>query len=183
MSTESEMRAILQELHDKFNTRVYGTSSYIKRDMRDRIEAVLAASPPAPAGEQPVYESIRDAASAVYEATVRPAPAGEGAEPVAWRTRYRSEPGMIGHYPWTYTEGIRGMRLDHYEYEPLFAHPPRESADAERLRHAGAMLSNCAFNLAQRKPGEPLTEADIRALDESRKAWDAARTSEGGNGK
>lgn len=46
--------------------------------------------------------------------------------------------------------------------------------DAARLRHAGAMLSNCAFNMAQRKPGEPLTEGDIRALDESRKAWDAA---------
>lgn len=48
----------------------------------------------------------------------------------------------------------------------------------EALKHAGAMLSNCAFNLAQRKPGEPLTEADIRALDESRKAWDAARSAQ-----
>lgn len=24
-------------------------------------------------------------------------------EPEAWRVRYRSEPGMIGHYPWSYT--------------------------------------------------------------------------------
>lgn len=43
------------------------------------------------------------------------------AEPVAWRMRYRSEPGMLGHYPWTYTERIRGIRLGQYEYEPLYA--------------------------------------------------------------
>lgn len=42
-AAEPETRAILQELHDKFGQRVYGTSSYIKRDMRDRIAAVLAA--------------------------------------------------------------------------------------------------------------------------------------------
>lgn len=55
MSAEAEMRAILQELHDKFNTRVYGASSYIKRDMRDRIAKVLAsmqAETPAGKGEQ-----------------------------------------------------------------------------------------------------------------------------------
>lgn len=45
--------------------------------------------------------------------------------------------------------------------------------DAYRLRHAGAMLSNCAFNLAQRNPGQ-FTARDIEALDSSRKAWDAA---------
>lgn len=43
----------------------------------------------------------------------------------------------------------------------------------EPLKHAGAMLSNCAFNLAQRDPGQ-FTERDIEALDSSRKAWDAA---------
>lgn len=55
-STEAEMRAILQELHDKFNRRVYGTGSYIKRDMRDRIAAVLAtlAQPLADAAGVPV---------------------------------------------------------------------------------------------------------------------------------
>jgi hypothetical protein len=50
-------------------------------------------------------------------------PVGEEMQPVAWRTRYRSEPGMIGHYPWTYTERIRGMRQEQYEYEPLYASP------------------------------------------------------------
>ncbi|MGJ7544597.1 hypothetical protein [Variovorax sp. LT1R16] len=56
-SNEFEMRAILQELHDKFNTRVYGTGSYIKRDMRDRIAAVLDATraqPQADAAGEPV---------------------------------------------------------------------------------------------------------------------------------
>lgn len=48
----SEMRAILQELHDKFNRRVYGTGSYIKRDMRERIAAVLDAT-----GDQPQADS------------------------------------------------------------------------------------------------------------------------------
>ncbi|WP_219209482.1 hypothetical protein [Variovorax boronicumulans] len=43
-ASEAEMRAILQELHDKFNTRVYGTGSYIKRDMRDRIASILNAT-------------------------------------------------------------------------------------------------------------------------------------------
>ena len=43
----------------------------------------------------------------------------------------------------------------------------------EALRHAGAMLSNCAFNLAQRNPGQ-FTARDIEALDKCRKAWDEA---------
>lgn len=48
----------------------------------------------------------------------------QSGEPVAWRIRHRSEPGMIGHYPWSYTDRIRGGRDDmHYEYEPLFATP------------------------------------------------------------
>lgn len=46
-------------------------------------------------------------------------------------------------------------------------------AAIERLRHAGAMLSNCAFNLAQRNPGEFIAQ-DIQALDRARKAWDEA---------
>ena len=40
-------------------------------------------------------------------------------EPVAWRTRYRSEPGMIGHYPWTYTERRRGAERPEHEWEQL----------------------------------------------------------------
>lgn len=55
----------------------------------------------------------------------------------------------------------------------LDASHDRLSAEVERLRHAGAMLSNCAFNLAQRNPGQ-FTARDIEALDRSRKAWDEA---------
>ncbi len=46
-------------------------------------------------------------------------------EPVAWRFRYRSKPGMIGNFPWSYTDGKRGrgaMNAE-YEYEPLYTHP------------------------------------------------------------
>lgn len=39
------------------------------------------------------------------------------------------------------------------------------------VRRAGAMLSNCAYNLAQR---EHLTDDERRSLDEARQAWDAA---------
>src|SRR5690554_2811810 len=45
-------------------------------------------------------------------------------EPVAWRTRYRSPEGMIGHYPWSYTD--RKPRLTDgspYEVEHLYTHP------------------------------------------------------------
>jgi uncharacterized membrane protein YccC len=38
------------------------------------------------------------------------------------------------------------------------------------LRQAGALLSNCAYNLAQRPH---LTAEERRSLDESRRAWDA----------
>lgn len=41
----------------------------------------------------------------------------------------------------------------------------------EDVRRAGAMLSNCAYNLAQR---EHLTADERRSLDEARRAWDAA---------
>lgn len=42
-------------------------------------------------------------------------------EPEAWRTRYRSEPGMLGHYPWTYSG--RKPKLygaDNHEVERLY---------------------------------------------------------------
>ncbi len=46
----------------------------------------------------------------------------------------------------------------------------------ERVRVAGAMLANCAFNLAQR---DHLSDDERRSLDESRKVWDAALRGEG----
>ena len=47
----------------------------------------------------------------------------------------------------------------------------REATDSLRL--AGAALANCAFNLAQRNPGQ-FTTRDIEVLDKARKDWDAA---------
>lgn len=47
--------------------------------------------------------------------------------------------------------------------------PPAQDNSAIRL--AGAMLANCAFNLAQRNH---FTDSERQSLDESRKAWDAA---------
>lgn len=43
-------------------------------------------------------------------------------EPVAWRVRYRSEPGMLGHYPWTYTDRKPRRPNDATnEVEPVYA--------------------------------------------------------------
>ncbi len=47
--------------------------------------------------------------------------AGVEAGPAGFRTRYRSEPGMIGHYPWTYAdEGRRRQSRPEYETEDLY---------------------------------------------------------------
>ena len=42
-------------------------------------------------------------------------PVMDGVEPAANRVRYRSEPGMIGHYPWSYSD--RRPRRVHPGYE------------------------------------------------------------------
>jgi hypothetical protein len=47
------------------------------------------------------------------------------------------------------------------------------AAAFERLRTAGNLLSNCAFNLAQQK-GLALSPRAAQSLDECRKEWDAA---------
>lgn len=62
-----------------------------------------------------------------------------------------------------------------YDHMRAFAQEAARQAmeRIEPLRRAGAMLSNCAFNLVQRDPGQ-FTARDIEALDSSRKAWDEA---------
>lgn len=41
--------------------------------------------------------------------------------PAGFRTRYRSEPGMLGHYPWTYADqGRRRIDRPQHESESLF---------------------------------------------------------------
>ena len=59
-------------------------------------------------------------------------------EAAGYRTRYRSEPGMIGHYPWTYADQSR-RRADRpsCEYEDLYtADQVRALLAAERERCA-----------------------------------------------
>ena len=62
-------------------------------------------------------------------------------EPVGFRSRYRSEPGMIGHYPWTYADHRR-RKYDRpeCEYEDLFtAEQVRAAVVAERERICAAI--------------------------------------------
>lgn len=40
---------------------------------------------------------------------------------------------------------------------------------------AGQLLSNIAYNMSQRKVGEPLTDTDLRALKDGYLRWDAAK--------
>lgn len=49
----------------------------------------------------------------------------------------------------------------------------RLQREVRLLLNAGGALSNCAFNLAQRNPGQ-FTARDIETLDASRLVWDAA---------
>lgn len=54
-------------------------------------------------------------------------------EPVAWRSRHRSEPGMIGHYPWHYVERApHSLAAPHYEHEPLYSVPPART-ESQRI--------------------------------------------------
>jgi hypothetical protein len=52
-------------------------------------------------------------------------------KPVAWRIRYRSEPGMIGHYPWSYTERERAIERPECDVEQLFT-ASQLAAEVER---------------------------------------------------
>jgi hypothetical protein len=61
-------------------------------------------------------------------------------EPTGFRSRYRSEPEMIGHYPWTYADaGRRRRRYDRpeCEYQDLYtADQMRAMFDAATERAA-----------------------------------------------
>jgi hypothetical protein len=61
---------------------------------------------------------------------------GPLSDPAGFRTRYRSEPGMIGHYPWTYADWRRRKHdRPECEYEDLFTtEQVRAMVAAERER-------------------------------------------------
>jgi hypothetical protein len=68
-----------------------------------------------------------------------------------------------------YTDGCEGVAQEQLE---AFAAGVRAEERA-RLRVAGGLLANVAFNLAQ-KPGHALTSDDVAMLDKLRREWDAA---------
>lgn len=58
-------------------------------------------------------------------------------EPVAWRSKYKSEPGMIGQYPWSYVErSLRQPALNNYDIEALITTTQAEAYAAARVREA-----------------------------------------------
>jgi hypothetical protein len=61
-------------------------------------------------------------------------------DPAGFRTRYRSEPGMIGHYPWTYADQRR-RRVDRpeHETEDLYTAEQVRAILAAELRRLAAM--------------------------------------------
>jgi hypothetical protein len=98
-------------------------------------------------------------------------------EPAGFRTRYRSEPGMIGHYPWTYADAGRkkGGRPE-CEYEDLFtADQLRAAVAAERERCARRPLTRKQINKASRdaqisfclKSGGTYEEELARAIEKA----------------
>lgn len=82
-------------------------------------------------------------------------------EPAGFRTRYRSEPGMIGHYPWTYADATRRRhkydRPEH-EYEDLFT--------ADQVREAMLAATERAAKLCeQRAVDAPFIEGHYSAME------------------
>lgn len=86
--------------------------------------------------------------------------AGEMPEPVGFRSRYRSEPEMIGHYPWTYADSERRRRKydrPECDYEDLYT--------AEQMReYATAALQAKDAEVARLK-ADAGTVAAILAVD------------------
>ena len=115
---------------------------------------------PAPLG--PVERGVRPGA----EAPTPPEPAG-------FRTRYRSEPGMIGRYPWTYADaGRRKGSRPECEYEDLFtAEQMRTAVEAARMagvrsvQEQTAVIVRAALELLESIEGEtPFTAEAVRAF-------------------
>ena len=76
-------------------------------------------------------------------------------EPVGFRVRVRSEPGMIGHYPWTYCDAKRRERT------------PRQDCEYDDLHTADQMHAHAAAVSAER-------DARIKMLEEALWAADLA---------
>lgn len=117
---------------------------------------------------QVAWESWQ-ARAALTPAPAQPEPpTAAGVGPVAWRVRYRSEPGMLGNYPWAYEE--RRPRREHQslEIEPLYTTPPTltdAQCDAARYRDTLKEIADMTFDpwTNGAKAGELALRALIRA--------------------
>ena len=82
-------------------------------------------------------------------------------EPAGFRTRYRSEPGMIGDYPWTYADiKLRRRRNDHpgYEYEDLYT--------ATQMREAILAATERAATICEQHAVDaPFMEGHLSAME------------------
>jgi len=120
-------------------------------DSRPRKGGLIATPPPTEPSAEPIRCAGCDIPNGCPEycrcAPASPEPSAEVVlpEPAGYRTRYTSEPGMIGHYPWTYADQSR-RRTDRpgYDYEDLFT--------AAQVR---------AAILADRAARVPLTDGQI----------------------
>lgn len=95
-------------------------------------------------------------------------------DPAAVRTRYRSEPGMIGHYPWSYAdEKARGASRPEFETENLYSEPQVRAllaVERERLQHPTQEMEIAGMR-ALRKTYRTVTGAESR--QQARACWDA----------
>jgi len=61
-------------------------------------------------------------------------------EPVGYRMRFRSEPGMIGNYPWTYGDARSRSKIERPEYEW------EDLCTVEQMKQYGRDLLEAAIN-------------------------------------
>ena len=68
-------------------------------------------------------------------------------DPVAWRSKYKSEPGMIGHYPWSHSEHKpKLLKIEtHYDVESLITTAQAEAYADRRVREAYREAYRAAF--------------------------------------
>lgn len=96
-------------------------------------------------------------------------------EPVGFRSRYRSEPEMIGHYPWTWA-GVERRRRKYdrpeCEYEDLYT--------ADQMREGMRGVAEWAAKLAAQLAYEAAIKyADGDVVDFDQEVGDAIRAREG----
>lgn len=94
-------------------------------------------------------------------------------EPAGFRTRYRSEPEMIGHYPWTYAGAERRRRKydrPECEYEDLFT---ADQMHAYALAYAAQCMEAGESRCLQMRATQPSNDRFHEGWNEACKAMAA----------